>query len=146
LKLSSAVKYGIQATVELARSDPERRVPLHDLARRGEMPERFLNQVLRSLVSSGILRSYHGNSGGYRLARAPDTITLLDIIDSVDAPHEPDTSKLRAVPADKRKRIEHTLSETWEAARHELNKLTIAELVGTRPGMHKRWQRHTSPK
>jgi Rrf2 family protein len=108
------------------------------------MPERFLVQVLRSLVSGGILRSYYGVYGGYRLARAPDTITLLDIIDSVDAPHQPDTSKLQVIAKDKRKRIAHTLIETWEAARHELNKLTIAELVGGKPGLHKSWRRHAA--
>lgn len=48
------------------------------------MPERFLLQILRSLVTSGLLRSTRGVEGGYRLARTADEISVLDIVESID--------------------------------------------------------------
>jgi Rrf2 family transcriptional regulator, cysteine metabolism repressor len=131
--LSKAVKYAVQATVELARTDPNIYVSSRELARRGAMPERFLVQILGNLVSRDILISYQGMSGGYKLARNPETITLFDIIESIDPREGPDLPNLSGLSMESQKRIEVTLAETWKAARNELNKLTIADLVGREP-------------
>jgi Rrf2 family transcriptional regulator, cysteine metabolism repressor len=130
VKLSSALTYAINATVELARSEPNRRVTARELARRGDMPERFLLQILGSLASSGILHSFPGVTGGYTLSRPPGKITLLDIIESVEVPSDPLSHAAPNVSSDIRRRVEITLAATWQAARFELNKLTIADLVG----------------
>src|SRR5437762_851884 len=86
MELSRTVAYAIRATVELAQMEPNCPIPGREIASRGEMPERFLVQVLHALVLSGVLRSTRGMSGGYYLARDPNTITLLDILESFDHP------------------------------------------------------------
>jgi len=48
---------------------------------------RFSLKILRKLVSSGILKSYQGQRGGYELAREPKDITLGDVIETVDGPY-----------------------------------------------------------
>jgi Rrf2 family protein len=93
------------------------------------LPERFLVHILRTLVTGGILRSGQGVSGGYSLARAPDEITLLDILDCLEPPSEPTTPQLFALPANARQQLEVTLAASWQAARRELSKLTIADLA-----------------
>jgi Rrf2 family transcriptional regulator, cysteine metabolism repressor len=128
MKLSRTVVYAIQATLQLAQTEPNRPIPCRQVASRGNMPERFLAQILHSLVTHGVLESVHGPSGGYYLARAPDTITLLDIVELFDNPLEFGIPELPGVTAYVQKRLTETLRNTWAAARSELKKLTIADL------------------
>ena len=86
MKLSRTVAYGVQATLQLARSNSSTPVPCSQLAAEGHMPERFLLQILRRLVTHGVLHSTRGVDGGYSLARKPEQITLLEIIEAIDGP------------------------------------------------------------
>ena len=76
MKLSRTVAYALQATLQLAQAKSGSPVPCSQLAATGHMPERFLLQVLRSLVTHGILQSTRGVEGGYTLERKPEDITL----------------------------------------------------------------------
>ena len=84
MKISRNIAYAVQATIELARAEPNCPVPCSRLAKHGNLPERYLPQVLRQLVTRGILNSTIGVDGGYCLCKSPAEITLLDIIDSFD--------------------------------------------------------------
>src|SRR5580698_8195016 len=86
MKLSRTVAYAVQATVRLAHSDSGIPVPCSQLAAEGHMPERFLLQILRHLVTHGILNSTRGVDGGYALERNAEDISLLDIIEAIDGP------------------------------------------------------------
>lgn len=129
MKVSRTTIYAIQATLELAQSKSNEPISSRELASRGKMPERFLVQVLRSLVSSGILHSVQGVSGGYYLARAPDQITLLSIWESFDNSKTPTIPEVNGLSAAKYRRLSDALATMWEAARLELDKLTIADLA-----------------
>ena len=50
------------------------------------MPERFLLQILRSLVTHGVLRSTRGVDGGYCLEKSASDTSLLDVIEAVEGP------------------------------------------------------------
>ena len=50
------------------------------------MPERFLLQILRNLVTHGILRSTRGVDGGYSLVRPADEVSVLDVIEAIEGP------------------------------------------------------------
>jgi Rrf2 family protein len=86
MKLSRTVGYAVQAMVQLASTDDKGPVSCRRLAEAGGMPERFLLQILRSLVNSGLLRSTRGVEGGYRLARDANEISMLHIVESIDGP------------------------------------------------------------
>lgn len=58
------------------------------------MPERFLLQVLRTLVNEGLLKSTRGVDGGYRLAKPASQISLLDIVEAVDGPIQPELPQI----------------------------------------------------
>ncbi len=60
--------------------------PLQQTRAGGQMPERFLLQILRSLVTHGILSSTRGVDGGYALERPVEQISLLEVIEAIDGP------------------------------------------------------------
>lgn len=68
---------------ELARSG-ERPVPIAQIAERRNMPVQFLEQLFATLRRDGLLQSQRGVKGGYTLARAPDEINVLDVVQSLD--------------------------------------------------------------
>src|SRR3954471_6305313 len=86
MKLSRTISYALQATVSLSRCAPGIPVSARHLAKRDQLPERYLLQILRRLVSRGVLLSSTGVAGGYCLSRAPNEITLLDIVDAFENP------------------------------------------------------------
>ena len=78
MRISRAATYGILATVQLSESSSSPPIPCSQFAKLGNMPERFLLQVLRTLVNQGLLKSTRGVDGGYRLSRPLSQISLLE--------------------------------------------------------------------
>lgn len=129
MKLSRTIGYAVDVTLELARADPNHPMPCSHLAKRGNLPERFLLQVLRRLVTQGILRSTQGVKGGYSLSKSPSQITLLDIFDSFDNTLHSQMPELQGLPPHVRKRLMTTVQQSVAAAREELQRLTVADLL-----------------
>jgi Rrf2 family protein len=129
MKLSRTIAYGIHATVQLARAVPGLPIPCSQLAREGQMPERFLVQILRSLVTHGLLESTCGVAGGYSLSRPAAQITLRDIVEAFDNPLKASLPSLIHMGEKARSAILQTLNAMSQAACAELQKLTVADLV-----------------
>src|SRR5437762_13509127 len=88
MKLSRTVSYAVRATLQLAQLEAHGPIPCSRLAADGKMPERFLLQILRNLVTHGILRSTRGVDGGYALVRAADEIALLEVIEAIEGRYD----------------------------------------------------------
>jgi Rrf2 family protein len=129
MKLSRTIAYGIHATLQLAHAADRAPIPSSQLAREGQLPERFLVQILRFLVTNGVLRSTCGVSGGYSLSRPPGEITLRDIVESFDNPLEVHLPELERMPTGVRCRVIDTLGRASAAARARLEQLTLADLL-----------------
>jgi len=86
MRISRTSVYAIGAMLQLAELPPGVPVCGGRLAKTGEMPERFLLQVLRSLVNHGLLDSTRGSEGGYSLARSASQISLLQILEATEGP------------------------------------------------------------
>jgi Rrf2 family transcriptional regulator, cysteine metabolism repressor len=136
MKLPNTVAYAVRAACYLAQTAPELPIPCSELAREGQMPDRFLLQVLRKLVKEGILESSFGVTGGYVLSRAPDQITLRDIVDTFDNSLELQLPTLERVTPSIRTQLTKAMSCVSQAARLELHKVTIADLVAKSPSNH----------
>jgi len=89
MRISRTSVYAIGAMLQLANSPSGLPIPSSRLAKEGEMPERFLLQVLRSLVNHELLKSTRGVNGGYALARAANQISLLQILEVTEGPLVP---------------------------------------------------------
>ncbi len=87
--MSHKVDYALRAMVvlaEVARDTPGVRTTGADLAARGQIPPRFLDDVLRLLRAAGLVRSVRGSGGGWQLARPAASITAADVMRAVDGP------------------------------------------------------------
>ncbi len=83
LKVSDAVNLAMHASAILA-SNPQGIVSAKELAARLNASEATLSKAMQRLVREGIVRSTRGPSGGFFLAREPETISLKEIVEAVD--------------------------------------------------------------
>ena len=83
ISVTSKSRYAVVALAELARSgsDP---VPIGQIAERRAMPVQFLEQLFSTLRRDGLLKSQRGVKGGYTLARPPEQIDVLEVVQSLD--------------------------------------------------------------
>src|SRR6516164_11840857 len=86
MKLTRASSYALHAVVFMAVQKEDRPIASHLIAQARGIPERFLLKVLKPLVSAQVLLSIKGPNGGYRLARQPNEITMLEVLEAVDGP------------------------------------------------------------
>ena len=86
LSITTKSPYAIAALAELGRGGDQGPIPIGELARRREIPVQFLEQLFASLRRAGMLRSYRGVKGGYSFARAPETISVLEVVELLDGP------------------------------------------------------------
>jgi Rrf2 family protein len=84
IKLSSKCMYAIRAMFDIAYNGQGGPVCGKDIADREHVPPRFLEQILLELKHAGLVHSKRGPSGGYVLARTPEDIQLLDIVQAID--------------------------------------------------------------
>ncbi len=82
LTLSQGVGYAVKALACLSEDGGPHFV--RDVAECAKVPPAYLTKVFKKLVDAGILRSKRGWAGGTRLARSPETITLLEITEAID--------------------------------------------------------------
>ena len=111
MRLSRASAYAISAVLQLMETPAKIPIPCSHLAKAGEMPERFLLQVLRNLVNHGLLKSIRGVEGGYYLLRPPSEITLLSIVEATDGPLAPIVPPLDGIAEASRERLQRLLKE-----------------------------------
>lgn len=84
LELTRRGSYAIRAVITLARRDPSAVVPARTIAQEMHIPVRFLPQVMGDLNRAGIVTARLGRSGGHRLAKAPEAISLLEVIEATE--------------------------------------------------------------
>jgi Rrf2 family protein len=135
MRISAKAEYACTAMMELAAGYGEPKPMQVTAIARSGIPERFLVQVLLQLKKANLVASVRGASGGYQLTRAPDAITLADIINAID-----DTNASREAPNSflSRQRIKPTpivevLLDVWreirEVEQKMLERITLAELL-----------------
>jgi len=129
MKMSRTVAYAVQATLQLAQAPQNTPTPCSRLASEGHMPERFLLQILRNLVTHGILQSTRGVDGGYRLERRPEEISLLEVIEAIDGPLTPSIPASDGLPADSQDRLQSALELVTTTAREQLGAIKLSELM-----------------
>ena len=84
MKLSTKGRYAMVALVDLAQQGPEALARLAELAERQNLSLPYLEQLFVKLRRAGLVTSVRGPGGGYRLARPPTEIRVVDVFDAVD--------------------------------------------------------------
>lgn len=86
MRITQATAYALAALLQLSDDATLPPVPCSELSRLGSMPERFLLQIMRHLVTAGLAKSTRGVDGGYRLSKPLSQISLLDVAEAIDGP------------------------------------------------------------
>lgn len=84
MKLSEGVEWGLHCLSVLAALPPEATLPTKSLAEYHGLSETYLSKHLQALTNAHIIDSLPGPKGGYRLARPPEEITLLEAVEAID--------------------------------------------------------------
>jgi Rrf2 family protein len=84
MKISRKAEYAIRALLILASESPQRTMQIQEMSKRGDIPVKFLEQILLTLRKAGMLHSKRGVGGGYRLDRPSRTISLGMVIQTID--------------------------------------------------------------
>ncbi|WP_327670297.1 MULTISPECIES: Rrf2 family transcriptional regulator [unclassified Streptomyces] len=84
MKLSQGVEWGVHCCVLLVQAPPGAAVRRSTLAGYYGLPEAYLAKHLKSLAAAGVLTATSGPRGGFRLARDPKDITVLDVVEAVE--------------------------------------------------------------
>ncbi|MBU5440201.1 Rrf2 family transcriptional regulator [Tissierella sp. MSJ-40] len=80
MKLSTRGRYGLKAMFQLALHYGEGPIPLKYVADEQNLSESYLEQLFSTLRKEGLLNSVRGAQGGYMLSRAPEEITVGNIL------------------------------------------------------------------
>jgi len=81
--------YALKTILDLAWHYSDKPVTISELARRADIPIKFLEQILLELKKGRFVQSRRGKVGGYLLARPPSKIRLGEVVRFIDGPIEP---------------------------------------------------------
>ena len=91
--VSKTEEYALRAAVYLALRHGVGVVRAREMARSTGIPANYLSKILHQLARSGVVTSERGRTGGFRLARAPEELTLSDVL----SPFEPQVQRSRCL-------------------------------------------------
>lgn len=140
LELTRAGDYAMRAMLALAAHDAAGPLSSRRIATEWDIPQRFLTQVLRRLAEGGLVEPVLGRRGGYRLAKPPAKISLLDVIDIVEPPPVKGICVLRGGPcrSDGTCLVHDTFTAAREAFLRPLGERTLAQVIGDRAAVANR--------
>jgi Rrf2 family cysteine metabolism transcriptional repressor len=124
MQISQKGIYAVEAVFDLAERNSPEPVRIADIARRRNIPQKFLEIILASLKQAGLVDSRRGAEGGYLLVRSPREITVGEVLRVIEG-----SSGLRLSSREE----EGPLSDLWrqvdEAVTSVLDRTTFADLV-----------------
>lgn len=140
MRLSTKTRYGVRAIFDIAyhgQDSTQASAQARDIARREDIPLRYLEQIFQDLKRAGLVDSKRGPRGGYYLKRSPEEISLAEVVRALQGPIEemflveevePTSTRLAQVPSSRQ-----VTAGLWkELAEHVLawfSTVSVADLV-----------------
>jgi Rrf2 family protein len=84
MKLSRKTDYALRVLFTLVEHHGRRPIPIRELARRNDVPKRFLEHIMLEMKARGWVDSTPGKHGGYVLAKAPEKISMGEVVRHFD--------------------------------------------------------------
>lgn len=125
MNISVKGEYALYAIFDLAMQKSGEPIKIADIAKRQKIPQKFLELILAGLKQGGFVESRRGAEGGYLLARAPEAITVGQVMRYMEGGKN-------QKPARKQNSAD-PFAETWrkvdQAVSDVIDQTTFAELV-----------------
>jgi Rrf2 family protein len=86
IQITRATDYALRMVAYLAASGRDRRVSASEMSATQEIPSVFVSKILQALAQAKILATAPGRNGGAELLRAPEDISVLDVVEAVEGP------------------------------------------------------------
>jgi len=86
MKISTKGRYGVRILLDLARHENGNPRLIRDIAESQQISEKYISRLIIDLRRAGMVRSIRGAKGGFRLAKSPREVTLLDIVEVMEGP------------------------------------------------------------
>lgn len=86
MKISTKGRYGLRILLDIATHDQDRPRMLSDVCKEQGFSRKYVGRLTLLMRDAGLIRSYRGARGGYKLERAPKDISLLEIVESLEGP------------------------------------------------------------
>ncbi len=86
MQITRQADYAIRAVLYLAEMGPETRSATSQIAHEQQIPPSFLAKIVSQLSVAGLLQTSRGTRGGVSLARPPEQISLLEVVEAIDGP------------------------------------------------------------
>ena len=152
MRVSAKSDYALRALIEMAARTDGKAVSAEELGKLQDIPHGFLQAILADLRKADIVLSQRGQSGGWRMARSAESVSVADVIRAVDGPLV-SVYGLRPEAVEYNERAD-VLQHVWIAARDSLREVfeqvSIAQLaarslpdaVAERSAREEAWQPH----
>ena len=125
MNISVKGEYALQAILDLVAQPPGEPVRIADIARRQKIPQKFLELILAGLKQAGFVESRRGAEGGYLLARSAESLTVGEVLRSIEDPKQG--------PSRPHRKVETPFTDMWRqvdgAVSEVIDKTTFAELL-----------------
>ena len=134
MKLSQRGHYALRALIVLGLNYSDSVVRIQTISAAQNIPKRFLEQILNDLKAAGILESRRGITGGYRLRRPPEEISLAEVVRLIEGPLAPVSCVSErfyercSCPNEEKCGIRSIMKEVRDAIVKVLETVTVAQL------------------
>ena len=131
MKLSTRSRYGTRLILDMAQHYGGRPIQLSEIAKRQGISLKYLEQIIRPLKKAEYIESFRGSKGGHKLTKAPDTITVGEIVALLEGGESLTQCSRDPEACD---RMDECLTRyLWKEASRamfdHLNNITFAELI-----------------
>lgn len=86
MRLSPAAELALRGMLVLANHHGQAPIPLAAICKQRKLPREYLTKIFALLAKADLVTPVRGKRGGYRLARPPGKITLLEVIEAIEGP------------------------------------------------------------
>ena len=86
MQITRQADYAVRAIMYLAQIGSEKKAATSQIAEEQDIPLSFLAKIIAQLSVAGLLQTMRGARGGVALARNPDDISLLEVVEAIDGP------------------------------------------------------------
>ena len=125
---SSTIEYALRAMAYLA-SEPMGTGATQDIAEQTDVPSAYMAKVFQHLRRGGLVQTQRGVGGGIKLAKSPDKISLLEIVEAVEPLKRPKGRTVASLAI-----LEQTIIAATATLRVQLASTKLADVASVKKG------------